>query len=688
MTLTRVALLFLIAACPAQAWVSPEAADFAPAVRGEAPLLACTSADLGRLRVAFATGERVVVARVDAARERRTESLSFPPRGGQHNQWYQCDACQRALTTVSDTEHRCPGCRKTYTGPPYDDVVFSRQHAQNLARALDAAWAYALTGEVDFAADARAILLGYADRYERYPYHSNDRDPTRKRDSGGHLKEQTLSEATMFVGQIAPAIDLVWPALDDAQRAHLREHLVRPLVRNVAKCRRGKSNWQSWHNAALFAGGILLDDAELMQRAVLDPQHGFLFQMGACVSAEGMWYENSFGYHLYTLDALVHLARLAERAGVGLMRHPTLTAMATLPGRYVLADGTLPRLGDDVSSSPARAARALEAVHAATRDPRVRAVLPGVPGWESVQYGRTPETVASPPVRRSELFPHAGHALLRAREASALLTFAPFGGFHDHFDRLGFAWHARGMERGVDPGRAASQAYRLPIHNGWYRATLAHNTVVVDGKSQAGAGAELLAFASGEGCEAVVARSTAAYPGVEHRRCLVLSDDVLVVLDVLGSEAEHTFDWLYHDAGEAVRCAVATQTGPGALGVAGEEFVRWLGAGETAGACEVHFSGRGLATRLLVAAGGATTVRIATGPFHSVSERAPFALLRRRGKRVTFAVALCAEAPGGASGVTAVRVVDAEDGVTLLVERGSRVEKIVWDGGRAVRREL
>ena len=108
----------------------------------------------------------------------------------------------------------------------------------------------------------------------------------------------------MFVGQIAPAIDLVWPALDDAQRTHLREHLVRPLVRNVAKCKRGKSNWQSWHNAALLAGGVLLGDAELMQRSVLDPEHGFLFQMRVSVSAEGMWYENSFGYHLYTLDAL------------------------------------------------------------------------------------------------------------------------------------------------------------------------------------------------------------------------------------------------------------------------------------------------------------------------------------------------------------------------------------------------
>ena len=38
-----------------------------------------------------------------------------------------------------------------------------------------------------------------------------------------------------------------------------------------------------------------------------------------------------------------------------------------------------------------------------------------------------------------------------------------------------------GRELGVDPGRARSQAYRLPIHTGWYKATVGHNAVLVDG---------------------------------------------------------------------------------------------------------------------------------------------------------------------------------------------------------------
>lgn len=680
--------LALSATCSAQTWRTPTAEDITPPVRGDGPVLACTAAELARLTAAYAAGVRQVTARVDTARGRLADEVNFPPRGGQHNQWYQCDACQRALTTLSDTRHRCPGCNKVYTGPPYDDVVFSRRHRQNLQRASDAAWAYALSGERAFAADAHAILRGYADRYEAYPYHSNDRDPTRKRDSGGHLLEQTLSEASLLVAHIAPAIDLVFATLSEAERSYLRDHLVRPLVRNVAKCRRGKSNWQSWHNAALFAGGVLLEDQAMMARSVLDPQQGFLFQMRACVSAEGMWYENSFGYHLYTLDALVHHAATARRVGVDLSGHPTLRKMATLPARYLMADGRLPRLGDDVDSTPAKAGRALEAMYAATGDPSLRAVLPAQASWESVLYGRDVQAGPGAPTNPSELFGSAGHAILRAggpAAPAALMSFAPFGGFHDHFDRLGFVWHAFGSERGVDPGRAASQAYRLPIHNGWYRATLAHNTVVVDGRSQAGAGGELMAFVTGasvtgQGCEAVAARTTAAYPGIEHRRCLVLTDDYLVVMDRLAGEGEHTFDWVYHDAADAVTSPVAVGEVDGPLGIAGEEFVRWLRAGTTEGAIDVRF---GKLAHLVVAGAGPTTVRTGTGPFRSVDARAPFVLLRRRGASASFAAVLSA-APDA---VRAIRASPDDAGMVVVIEYADRRDRILWDGAGSVRRE-
>src|SRR3954452_7654119 len=55
------------------------------------PVIACTPEELGRLKAAYAGGgrEREAVARfIVAAGGHLGRPVDFPPRGGQHNQWY------------------------------------------------------------------------------------------------------------------------------------------------------------------------------------------------------------------------------------------------------------------------------------------------------------------------------------------------------------------------------------------------------------------------------------------------------------------------------------------------------------------------------------------------------------------------------------------------------------------------
>src|SRR5262249_31701563 len=131
------------------------------------PRIACTAEELTRLKTAHAGNgpEHDVVAAVIAQAERAlAQPLVFPPRGGQANQWYQCEHCQIELVTVDDTHHKCPRCEKIYTGAPYDDVIFARQHVANLHNLHAAAWAYAITGRREFADFTAKVLIGYAER--------------------------------------------------------------------------------------------------------------------------------------------------------------------------------------------------------------------------------------------------------------------------------------------------------------------------------------------------------------------------------------------------------------------------------------------------------------------------------------------------------------------------------------------
>ena len=609
------------------------------------PQIACTAEELARLKTAYASKgpeHDVVAAIVTKAEQALAQPLTFPPRGGQHNQWYQCEHCQIALVTVDDTHHKCPVCGKIYTGAPYDDVIFLHQHYANLRNLSAAAWAYAITGRKEFADFAAKVLLGYADRYEKYPFHSNNLTQDK---SGGHIFEQTLNEAQFLATEIGPAWDLVRDsdAFTPQDRQTVRTGLLLPMLQTIAGNSAGKSNWQTWHNAAFIWGGAGLDDATWIRRAIENPTNGFAFQMQTSVTADGMWYENSWGYHFYTLSALVATAEGARRLGIDLWSHPNLKKMFTLPAAYAMADGSLPRFGDDVSTYAIGQRNLNECAYRAYGDAALRPMLADKPIWESVMFGRKPDVHMSPAPRGSEVLRSAGHAILRTSgEAgmSAALTFGPYGGFHGHFDKLSFVLFGFGHELGVDPGRAASQAYRLPIHRNWYKATTSHNAVLVDGQSQQPAEGKLEFFDSTDHYAAVTVSCDAAFPGVKHRRMLCLTDSYLVVLDDLSAVQTHRFDWLYHNRGTGVHCEVAKQDDAAPQPIMGLEYIKNLRVGKTDASIKVQFDMTELTTLLAMVGAAGTEVRIGDGVGASVADRVPLAMVTRHGKAVRFAAVI------------------------------------------------
>lgn len=658
------------------------------------PRVACTAGELQRLRQAYGSKgpERAVVTSVVESAERFLSSdLEFPPRGGQHNQWYQCDACQISLRTVDPTHHRCPKCGTVYSGEPYDDVIFSRVHSRNLRGAEQAAWAYAITGEARFAKRARQVLLGYAERYREYPYHSASRslDGWGRR-SGGHLYEQTLTEASALTRSVAPAYDLVrgCDVLSEDDRRRIDEGLLHPMLENIDRNKAGKSNWQSWHNAAFVWGGAVLGEEDWIRKALDDPENGFEYQMRVSVSEDGMWYENSWGYHLYTLSALVATAEGARRCGMDLWGSEPLRRMCLLPMEYAMPDGTLPRFGDDVRTTVGRAGRYLEYLHHSRPDPRIRPYLPEPPTWDSILLGREPTESADAPPLESRVFRSTGHAILRAPGETGLaaaMTFGPYGGFHGHFDKLSFVFFGHGRELGVDPGRARSQAYRLPIHRDWYKATLSHNTVLVDQRSQAPAEGRLELFVPGDNGTAVAASCEEAYPGVRQARLLALEPQYLLVVDELRSEDEHRYDWVYHQRARRVDCEVAAEAGDLGESCPGYQYVKDVRSGKTSESIQVTFEDEAIQTHLTVAAGGATGIVIGHGVGASVEDRVPMILLTRTAPTVRFAVVLEPVRRGDAPTVRGVTLEPAAGDLRIRVDTAAGTDELTWDGAGTLR---
>jgi hypothetical protein len=423
---------------------------------------------------------------------------------------------------------------------------------------------------------------------------------------------------------------------------------------------------------------LLAGEPDLARRSVEDPAHGFRAQMRLSISPEGMWYENSWGYHMYTLHALTAHAEYARRAGVDLWAEEPLRRMYRLPVEYSMSDGSLPRFGDDVGTridSP-YFLDIVEHAHAATGDPALAALLPEKLSWNSVLRGRRTGGGAAANARPSAVFRGAGHAILRtsgAARLTAALTFGPYGGFHGHLDKLSFVFFGHGEELGVDPGRARSQAYRLPIHSGWYKATVGHNAVLVNGRSQAPAEGRLLLYSAKPEHALAAAACDTAYEGIEHSRLLYLGPAYLLVVDVLSSEVPAEFGWVYHNRGRRVRCDLETSESRRL------EFVHDQRESQTAGDVRLVFQDMNVDTHLTLAAAPGTGVLTGHGPLGSVQERAPLVMISRRGTAVIFCAVLEPVRKPAMPTVTGVEVAEQAGQLGVSIRAGGRTATIVWD---------
>ena len=217
---------------------------------------------------------------------------------------------------------------------------------------------------------------------------------------------------------IAPGYDLLKAgnALTPEQDELVRSGLILPMLENIGKNRSGKSNWQTWHNAAMISGGAVLGDKAWVDRAINERGNGFMDQMKVSVTEDGMWYENSWAYHFYTLRALILMAEHSRRLEIDLWSHPRLKKMFLTPLGYVMQNGSFPRFGDDVDTRVNSAAFTLEFAYHAYQTKSMLPKMSNLANWDSVMLGREINANQTKTETNSRLFPTAGHAINSRRE--------------------------------------------------------------------------------------------------------------------------------------------------------------------------------------------------------------------------------------------------------------------------------
>lgn len=500
-------------------------------------------------------------ALVQNAEEWLKETVVLPPRGGNWYHYYACPEHGAALRTGEKVgewqwEHICPVDNKRFRSDPsrpeqdYDGCVLMTLHGQLANRVRDLGILYQVTRNRQYADRAREIACLYAERYASYPLHTIRGEA---RIGGGKVGPQTLDEAVWLI-PMAQGVDLVWEVLTESERDLLTQKLFLPAAREVILPHQmGVHNIQCWKNSAVGLVGLLVEDEELIQQAIFNPDRGYWTQMRKGVTADGMWWEGAWGYHFYTLSALWHLTEAGRNCGINLYGDE-LKRMYDAPLRFATPNLTLPAFNDSTEVNLRAQAPAYELAYARYKNPLYLPLLASSNRENdyALWFGVESLPRAGAVQWRSANYPTSGYAVLakgRGQNATWLcLKYGPHGGGHGHPDKLHLEIHAGGEPLAADPGMAR---YGVPIHADWYRTTVAHNTVVIDESDQQPTEGKCLQFGAIDGVDFVVADAGAIYPDAQFVRAVaLLSEEWIAVLDRVHCRRQRTIDIALHLQGE------------------------------------------------------------------------------------------------------------------------------------------
>lgn len=559
--------------------------------------------------------------------------IKLPDRGGQWYHYYSCPEHGARLRTESPTRHVCPVDGKVFTGYPYDDVVIMSDH-NGFANALKTLGiVYQLTGEQKYAAKAKEILLAYAEKYQSYPLH-NIRGEAQV--GGGKVGPQTLDESTWLI-TIVEGADCIWETLSQDEIKKVTDGLLIPATDVIRQHKMGIHNIQCWKNSAVGMTGLLIGNIDLVREALYG-ESGYFNQMKKGVMKDGSWYEGAWGYHFYTVSALLHLTEACYHCGINLYIDE-LKRMFDAPILMAMPNLELPPFNDSSTVNLPSTASLYEIAFARYKDNRYWLVIASSDrsNINALLYGR--EFSGEKPIFStvSTNFTDSGYAILTAGKGINstwfCMDYGPHGGGHGHPDKLSFVLYSKGEVLAPDPGTAN---YGVPIQANWFRTSIAHNTLTVDETSQRPAEGSCLAFISENDFCAVLAYAGKIYADVDfYRAAALFGESLLILVDTIKCTKPHTLDIAHHQHG-----IFMGQSGSPLDKLSdkpGYNQLRSLRTFTTSDFAKIVFSTpKKNKVTWMIAGGDSTQIITGTGVGKHTEDRVPIVIARRNAENTVF----------------------------------------------------
>ncbi len=469
------------------------------------------------------------------------------------------------------------------------------QHKANYYAMFKCGLAYQYTGDLRYARFVADMLEDYAGKYPGWGLHPLKLSPV-----PGRLFWQTLNESVWLV-HTAVAYDCIYDTLTKKQRRFIEKNLLENMagfIMNGYKDNRKNNemfnrmhNHATWATAAVGMTGFATGNKTLVRKALYGSDEtgrngGFLQQMDRLFSPDGYYTEGAY-YQRYAIWPFVIFAQCIDHnmPELGIFNRRDKILKKALDALIQMSyEGEFFHFNDALQKglSAQELVYAVNILYHACPDDRQ---LPGVAGRyqdellpipggyelarDMARYG-TPE-ISYKSVALSDGCDGSEGAFGIIRSTDSLLNTAVTlkaasqGMGHGHFDRLTMAYYDNGHEILTDYGAArfinieAKYNGHYTRENGKFaKQTIAHNTLVADGKSHYGgklAAAEehhadmTYTDFSRNDMQWMTGRDTTAYPGIAMERTVVYltvpAAEFPLVVDVLKATSEQTHCYDY-----------------------------------------------------------------------------------------------------------------------------------------------
>jgi len=385
--------------------------------------------------------------------------------------------------------HRCPVDGEIFTGEPYDGSWWCSRNRLNASAVENMAKLYLLTEDRKWAEKAIAILEGYAEVYRDYEVHGNI--PC---NLPGKAFAQSITDAG-FIHGLVEAYDLLSDAMTEEQQIKIRDGLFFPAADFLMEHRTNQiHNHEVIINGAIAAIGVVFDKKEYIDFG-LHGKYGIYYHLDHAVLEDGLWFEGSIGYHFFTFSTLMSYNKLARHTPYNTLEHPSCLKMMHMVLNLLQPDGRFPCINDMHQGNDRIGARGSEEfLYSHYRDPVILKALHyhykdnPRDTLEAFLYGV--DELPEDPSPEIPLIPQEGYhdetgsgiTIFRGEQDRYLLVkHGPYGGEHDHFDRLGISFLSHGKRIAYDMG---TTGYGAKLHYQYYKNTATHNTVSIDGSNQ------------------------------------------------------------------------------------------------------------------------------------------------------------------------------------------------------------